>query len=190
MKKLLLSIALLILILDIDAACGGEVNPPAQSGVAAATTIPLHGHTGIFDGGILNAPVLFIIYNGQASITSGADTLTSWFSETGNIPATWYNAGTATFNPKQAGSYIFTHQICGYCVTTTTMIGAKILKNGSLVQQGYLNLSFTPNVQSCMSISWAGSFNGTTDYINTYSIITGTGTCQTTGAGALTIMQF
>ena len=88
------------------------------------------------------------------------------------------------FTPQVAGYYQFNGEIYGIASTSMIALYSAIYKNGTLYQYGGLqNITVGTSGQS-QTINTLIYLNGTTDYIELYGLITGSGTCTFLSSGA------
>lgn len=91
----------------------------------------------------------------------------------------WYdNVTNFRFTPQIAGKYRITGSL-GVTGTTVTELDAYIYKNGSLYSRMFI--AGSSNITS-LNVNNIVSFNGTTDYVEFWCLIIGTGTLNALGA--------
>lgn len=171
MKKIVL--ALFVILITSGSAIAQQQQP--QAGIPSAQYVPLHGHTNELDGGKLNIPSAYVGYPGGLTVTSGSPTLiplNSKVVDTGN----WFNTSTNKYTPLSSGNYYVILELCGTGATTLTQIQIMIYKNGGQVTSQQLNASFTAGAYECTNTSYIAQMNGSTDFLQGYAMLTGTGT--------------
>jgi len=116
-------------------------------------------------------PAFHAFAAGTQTITSATNTkvtLTEDFDTNSNF-------ASSRFTPTVAGYYQINGMCWGTASTSATYIGAQIWKNGSLYVLCYSS-PHTTTAGSAM-LSDVIYFNGTTDYVELYIRINGSGTC-------------
>jgi hypothetical protein len=120
----------------------------------------------------------FSAYKGSdQTVTSGVITKVTYDTE---VFDTNSNFASSTFTPTVAGYYQVNATICGAGSTTMTVLIGYIYKNGSSYRLGVLNAATGGNAR--YGISDLIYMNGTTDYLEIYARVDGTGTMTFTGA--------
>jgi len=119
----------------------------------------------------------FSAYKGSdQTVTSGVITKVTYDTE---VFDTNTNFASSTFTPTVAGYYQVNATICGAGSSTMTVLIGYIYKNGSIYRFGILNAATGGNAR--YGISDLIYMNGTTDYLEIYARIDGTGTMTFTG---------
>jgi hypothetical protein len=91
--------------------------------------------------------------------------------------ASCFDTSTYRFTPNVAGYYQVNITLRGFVATTFTVLSGQIFKNGSVFNRlTNLNTTFSVGAASQLSGSDIIYLNGTTDYIEFYGILGGTGT--------------
>ena len=91
------------------------------------------------------------------------------------------------FTPTVAGYYQVNGSVYGGGSTNTTNVISAIYKNGSVYLTGsYISASANPQSNQASIISTLIYMNGSTDYIEFYGQITGSGTCTISSGSANT----
>jgi hypothetical protein len=129
-----------------------------------------------------NGPAFFVRPSASQTITLATETKiqlnTEEFDTSSNFDTTTYR-----FTPTVAGYYQISAGVRATGATTNTSSGIIIYKNGSSYVANY---SQATNITQYPTISSLIYMNGSTDYIEFYGIVTGSGTASfgTTAAGA------
>ena len=119
----------------------------------------------------------FSAYKGSdQTVTSGVITKVTYDTE---VFDTNTNFASSTFTPTVAGYYQVNATICGAGSSTMTVLIGYIYKNGAVYRFGILDASAGGNRRA--GISDLIYMNGTTDYLEIYARIDGTGTMTFTG---------
>ena len=95
-----------------------------------------------------------------------------------------FDTSTYRFTPTVAGYYQVNASLRGIGATTFTSLATYIYKNGSEYMRQSLNATLTANAASNVSISDVIYMNGSSDYIELYGNVNGTGTLQFFSNGA------
>jgi len=156
--------------------------------VAGSTVLTLPAQTGTV---MVNGPAFSAYNNATQSATSGLQLMVINTVEFDT--ATRFNATGASVNgipayafmPNVAGYYVFTGECRPTAVTTLTGSYLEIYKNGASAIRIGLEVAYTA---SAGSFNTQGSsspiyMNGTTDYVQLYSYIVGTGALSFSFAG-------
>jgi len=87
-----------------------------------------------------------------------------------------YSSSTGKYTPTKAGKYRVCFNMRAYVTTTMTDVIGRILKNGTTVSQFTMEVASAGKAYSdTQSGECIVSMNGTTDYIETNTRVTGTG---------------
>jgi hypothetical protein len=120
----------------------------------------------------INGPAFFVRISGTQTITFATATGIQFNTEDFDTNSN-FNTSTYRFTPTVAGYYQISAGLRGNGSTTNTGTTLHIYKNGS----AYLSSGSTStNLAQFPTISALISMNGSTDYIEFYGTITGTGT--------------
>jgi len=180
MKKFILAImALIILVLAtlvlFDALT--MKSEAAQVGVRITQQIPQHGHSNMYDGGILNMPSFASYQSGTQIVTSNTWTIIQ--IDTLAYTAPTFSTTVHRHTPNVAGKYVYSGQLCSSSSGTTTAMQILLYKNGN----PYVYAPFTANgtwgaaILNCViTPSTVITMNGTTDYVELYGLTIGSGT--------------
>jgi hypothetical protein len=141
----------------------------AAPAVAGSNTLTLPASTGTV---MVNGPAFSAYSNANQNISSGTYTKIALQTKEFDTNSNFDNATNYRFTPTVAGYY----QINGQCFcagTALTYTLSSIYKNGSNIKigSGY-NGTAISNISS--SVSSVVYFNGSTDYVELYAIITAT----------------
>lgn len=132
----------------------------------------------------LKAPAFRAFANADQTVTSGVETLVNLASETFDTDSRFNNTGSTVggipayaFMPDQAGYY----SVTGYvrCIGTTTGAAwyCAIYKNGAPLSYGTI-MQGSSNGNIGVLVNDLVLMNGTTDYIQLYGSVSGTGTVR------------
>lgn len=94
------------------------------------------------------------------------------------------------FTPTVAGYYQINGQVWGKAATTQTVIISAIYKNGSEIKRGSLYASITAAAGLSYPVNTVVYLNGSTDYIELYGFIGGSGTANINNSGSTTNTSF
>lgn len=159
--------------------CGGDPAHASQVGIALYDQPVIHGHSGPIDGGVLNSPTFSAYNSSTLVVTSGVATkvrLNMKDVDTGNA----FDTTNYRHIAKVQGNYLYTAIFCGGSSTSTTDINTVFYKNGSAYSlYSYMN-GISGTGAKCISLTWMTHMNGTTDYVELFGTVTGTGTSQIT----------
>jgi len=178
---------IMLFVVSFMCSCG---NVGADSGTPALMPTYPHGHSNSLDGGALTAYIpitqltginFFTVYlqSTQTLATSGTWYKIAYTGEYYDTEPAFDTVTNYRHQPHISGVYAYSGKICGRGTTTITNISSAISKNSGI--QTYTifpnNDSFGAGVDSCVPIVTTYiSMNGTTDYVEVYSKIIGTGT--------------
>jgi len=175
MKKLFL-----IFLIVLFASCGYA----GQVGVGQNNNIPIHAHSNVNDGGIIRLLPLLHVYGSGMGVTN--NTATKIIMDTVVIDnGGSYSTVNNRYTPTVSGTYLFTGAIAGYGQTTLTHIRGAFYKNGSgIVGTKAIDMyaNFTAITYNSISLPPIYLYmNGTTDYIELWCTLEGTGTLSVSG---------
>ena len=86
------------------------------------------------------------------------------------------------FTPNVAGYYQINFTVATLATSSMTVSAAGIYKNGSIFKYSGINASLAANAANLMSLAQLIYLNGSTDYVEFYGFITGTGTLSIYGS--------
>jgi len=96
------------------------------------------------------------------------------------------NATNYRFTPNVAGYYQISGSMAGTCTTTFTQILVVIYKNGTQYKYGTYIFGSLNNSQNIATVSSLVYLNGTTDYVELYGYVAGTGTLRADPGASIT----
>ena len=141
--------------------------------VAGTNTVTVAAQTGTLNAA---GPAFHATAGGAQTITTGTNTkltLTEDFDTNSNF-------ASSTFTPTVAGYYQINASVWGSAATSMSYAGALIYKNGSLSSYTYVpNWSGSAASASVTDVLY---LNGSTDYIELYGRLSGSGTLTITNA--------
>jgi hypothetical protein len=141
--------------------------------------LTLNGTTGITTpAGLLinNAPAFSAYASVSQTITNGVATKLQANTEEFDTNGNYDNATNYRFTPTVAGYYQVSGQISATSSVTVTRIIPVIYKNGTAFKYG---VDMTVTIASRSAVSSLIYFNGSTDYVELYTLLIGTGTLST-----------
>ena len=153
--------------------------------------------TGISAGGLPSATVTqatlatpvagtgpaFSAYLGtNQTVTSGAITKLQLNTEVFDTNNNFDSTTNYRFTPTVAGYYQFNYELYGSSGTSMSNITPAIYKNGAVYQYGVVLNGVYGNAAQAACGSTLIYLNGSTDYVEFYGLITGTGACVFTAA--------
>jgi len=157
----------------------GVVNTAAQT---VATTLSVTGVstlTGGFTVGATAAPA-FSAYQGTSqTLTSATYTKIQLNTERFDTNSNFDPTTNYRFTPTVAGYYQINYAVYGTSTSTLTAIIAALYKNGAVYEYG--TIGTVSGSQQYVS-STLVSMNGSTDYLELYISLTGTGTLSATAS--------
>jgi hypothetical protein len=167
------------------------ISSPAVSGTNTLT-LPANTGTVITTGSTFaGTGPAFSAYAG-ASQTVSSNTATKIAIDTENFDtASCFDTTDYRFTPNVEGYYQVNGILRARFTTTFTQLAVDIYKNGSQYERNQLVTTFTASTNCSMNISSLIYLNGTTDYIELYGTIvgTGTGTFTNTSASATSLFS-
>lgn len=120
-----------------------------------------------------------------ATISTKVAINTENFDTNSNFDTTNYR-----FTPTVEGYYQVNGIVAAQGATTITTVLALLYKNGSAYRRHGLSSSFTTGTPNQMSFSEVVYMNGSTDYLELYGQVNGTGTLQFIQTSAVTTSAF
>lgn len=150
----------------LNGATSGQITLEPTA-VAGTNTVTVAAQTGTLN---VAGPAFHAFAGGAQTVTTGTNTkvtLTEDFDTNSNF-------ASSRFTPTVAGYYQINGMCWGTASTSLTYMGAQIWKNGSLYILCYSG-PHTTTAGSAM-VSDVIYFNGTTDYVELYIRINGSGT--------------
>ncbi len=163
----------------------------------AAKTIKKNGTQDLGAGDLLAGSVAEIYYDGAdfqlvsrqcgapafsayrsgstQTVASGTMTLAQLQSEEFDTDSCFDSATNYRFTPLVAGYYRFDGQITGYANGSITALGASIRKNTVALRTAAQNVNFNAT-NSSINVSAIIPLNGSTDYVDLFGLVAGTGT--------------
>lgn len=176
-KKWLLIISLLVVMVGVAAFVQAK-----QVGMRIEEPMPPHHHDGPLSGGKIKLPSFSV----RLSATQGSIAVGTWTKV--NLDSVqfdtkgWFDYATNyRYTPLIAGNYVFAIRVLGSCATNNTRIGVAIYKNGTLATQGWSQNTYAGSQDVTAQAIDIIQVNGSTDYIETWVNINGTGTCHVSG---------
>jgi hypothetical protein len=169
--------------LVLNGSTSGSVtlSSPAVSGTTTLT-LPTQSGTVITTGSTFagTGPAFSAYLGSNQSITTSTFTKVQCNTEEFDTNSNYDNATNYRFTPTVAGYY----QISGcinFSSTTKVEFLTSIFKNGSEFKRGvYINIPTTTNSNNC-PVSALVYFNGTTDYVELYGYLNGSGSLVFSG---------
>ena len=161
----------------INGATSGSITlaVPAISGSNTAT-LPAATGTVMVSG---NMPAFSAYLNAAQTVTSGVYTKVAFNTKAFDTATAYDNVTNFRFTPQVAGYYQVNSLIQTVGTTTQSVYINAIYKNGSVYRYGTQTaVTFTATGTNGFAISDLISMNGTTDYLEVYCRIDGTGTMQ------------
>ena len=101
-----------------------------------------------------------------------------------------FDTTTNRFTPTIAGYYQVNGSVRGNAATTFTGIICQIFKNGAELQRSNITATLTAGNSTQLVCSTIVYMNGTTDYLELFGQINGTGTATFSAGTAVTSSQF
>jgi cytoskeletal protein CcmA (bactofilin family) len=170
--------------LILNGATSGSVtvSAPAVAGSSTAA-FPVATGTVMVSG---NMPAFSAYLGTSQTVTTSTATKLQLNTEVFDTANAFDSTTNYRFTPTVAGYYQLNGQVYGSAVTSMTAIYCQIYKNGSLYQNGSIeNITVGTSPQGVL-ISSLVYLNGSTDYVELWGTITGTGACSfTTSAGTV-----
>lgn len=179
-----------------DGSVSGAAGLKFTSGSDGILQIQNNGNTAISvaDTGIVTfaapivqtLPLLSMTFGSQTVISGVATKLTNETLDVDNY--SWWDATNHRWIPQIPGWYEVYFYLLGTGVTDVTLVLSRIYINGNSYAIG-LNRVNTSQVTLGMSISTFYHFNGTTDYVEAYGQIYGSGTITASGIFNAKLLQ-
>jgi len=186
----------------ITGGAGASVLTATTSGCSGTTPCLSHSNianlltagSGIGVTGTTNATLAlktpyFQAYNsGSQSVTN--DTATKLTLNTKTFDSnSWFDATTNyRYTPLLAGKYRFTIQVYGQVATALSRVTGILYKNGSSYSQN--DFLFTAGTFSSVNFTTTVDMNGSTDYVEAYGRIAGTGGSNAIAGGNSPLVTF
>ena len=123
-----------------------------------------------------NQPAFLAYLNANQEISSGVDTKVQFDTEVYDTDGCYDNSTNYRFTPTTAGKYfVFTEVLCNANSNSNlAQARAFIFKNGSKYDWSVTNFSSNNAKYSTITLDSIIDFNGSTDYVEVYSLITDT----------------
>jgi len=137
-----------------------------------------------------NGPAISVFRNTSTqTVTSGVATKVQLNGEDFDTDSAFDSTTNFRFQPLVAGYYLVTGRIACSASTSGTVALPLIYKNGSLLLNGQSYIP--PSGSSSMTATVTGLvyLNGSTDYLELWANITGTGTVTITNGTGVTFLQ-
>lgn len=163
----------------------GVVNTAAQT---VATTLAVTGVstlTGGFTVGATAAPAFSAYSSAGTSMTNATYVKVTFDTERFDTNS---NFASSRFTPTVAGYYQINSNLVYLATVSVTQVVLALYKNG--VSETYTNIVTNTTTSSSINLSYIISMNGSTDYIEMYLYIAGTGTLSTQGGVQTTFNGF
>jgi hypothetical protein len=138
----------------------------------SATALRKMTKTNLFSGVAVNAPAFSVYRSGDQSVSSAVDTKIQFNAEDFDTNSNFDSTTNYRFTPTVAGYYQLNLQLTFYNNGAGAYYQAYIFKNGSLYKQATAT-GQTLN-QIAVGVSEIIYFNGTTDYVEGFGMVTGT----------------
>jgi len=145
---------------------------PAETGTVITTASTFAG----------TGPAFNAYMSANQTVTTGVSTKVILNIETFDTNSNFDSTTNYRFTPTVAGYYQFNGTIYGQATTNMTATYIQINKNGTLYQYGAIqNLTASTSPQG-ITVNSLVYLNGSTDYVELFGTIIGTGTCSFTHA--------
>jgi hypothetical protein len=95
-----------------------------------------------------------------------------------------FNTGNYRFTPQVTGYYQINAIVYGSATVSMIALYSALYKNGSLYQYGGIQNLTVGSSGQAMTLNTLVYMNGTTDYVELYGLISGSGTCTYLSAGS------
>jgi hypothetical protein len=166
--------------LNMAADTSGNLAFTTQAG-ANTITVPNATGTMMVSG---NMPAFSAYNNANQTVSTGVSTKLQLNTELFDTANAFDSTTNYRFTPQVAGYYQFNGQIYGVASISMAALYTLLFKNGSLYQYGSLqNITVGASGQS-QTINTLVFLNGTTDYVEFYGTIIGSGTCTFLNSGS------
>jgi len=133
----------------------------------------------------VNGPAFSVYASANQTVTSSVETKVQLNTEEFDTNNCFDSATNYRFTPTVAGYYQVNGILRGSAATTLTLIMAILYKNGGLYLRGQENgYSLSGGSAIQVVVSTVVYLNGSTDYLELYGRIDGTGTCLFQAAGS------
>ena len=165
-----------------------------QTGGTTALTIDALQNVTLAKGltvGANAAPAFSAYGTGSQTVTSGVTTKVSIDTEIFDTNSNFDNVTNSRFTPTVAGYYQVNGVVRGSATSSTLGIIAQIYKNGASYSIGG-SQSYSTNIAVGISVTLSEVvyMNGSTDYIELWGSVTGTGTCSFISTSAAACCRF
>ena len=158
----------------------GSITGLVAGGLPNATIVQADLATGVAG----NGPAFSAYIGTTQTITTGVFTKLSLNTEVFDTANAFDSTTNYRFTPQVAGYYQVNGMVYGNASVSMIALYAAIYKNGSLYQYGGIqNITVGSSGQS-QTINTLVYLNGTTDYIELYGLISGSGTCSYNVSGS------
>jgi hypothetical protein len=160
---------------------------PAITGTAVVTGSSATVSQGMLAAGVAgNGPAFYATKNGAQSVSSNTQTKLTVPNEQFDT-ASCYDTSTSRFTPNVAGYYQINYAVYGGGTTNTQAIISALYKNGAIygtisTSGTYLYSPSYPYSDGSSTGSALVYMNGSTDYLELYGLLIGTGTLNITQA--------
>jgi hypothetical protein len=152
------------------------LDAPAVAGTTTLT-LPTTSGTVITTGSTFaGTGPAFSAYAGASQTVSNATSTKIEINTENFDTASCFDTTDYRFTPNVEGYYQVNGILRASFSTTFTQLAVIIFKNGTVYERNQLITTFGANANSSINISSLIYLNGTTDYIELYGTITGTGT--------------
>jgi len=151
---------------------------PSVAGTNTAT-LPAATGTVMVSG---NMPAFNAYMSANQTVTTGVSTKVILNIETFDTNSNFDSTTNYRFTPTVAGYYQFNGSIYGQATTSMTATYIQINKNGTLYQYGAVQNFTAGTSPQGITINSLVYLNGSTDYVELFGTIIGTGTCNFTHA--------
>lgn len=135
-----------------------------------------------------NGPAFSGYRNASQTVTSGVATKVQIDTEEFDTDNAFDNATNFRFTPQVAGYYMVIGRAGGVASTAMTSHSLTIYKNGSAWKTGPGYVAPAGQGSTC-GVTGLVYLNGSTDYVELYSTLSGTGSCSINGGATGTFLQ-
>jgi len=164
---------------EIDApAVAGNNTITLPTGNGTAGQVLQTNGSGTLSWETFKGPVFRVTQTGGSqTVTNNTTTkLTLLTAETYDT-ANCYSTSTQRFTPNVAGYYLITLVVAGVGSGGTNLVDSTVAYNGVSVSIGSLTFNNTAYSSAVSNTSAVLAFNGSTDYVEAFGRVVGTGTC-------------
>jgi hypothetical protein len=127
-------------------------------------------------------PAFSAYMSANQTVTTGVTTKVILNTETFDTNNNFDSTTNYRFTPTVAGYYQFNGTLYGQATTNMAAIYVQISKNGTLYQYGVIQNITVATLPQGLTINSLIYLNGSTDYVELFGTIIGTGTCSFTAA--------